>query len=60
MEYGWCAVYNIAAILLAAGALVRIRAPPAYAGLGDLCSVVPVVGIAVGMRWGKFVEKCTV
>ncbi|KAI1783811.1 HAD-like domain-containing protein [Ganoderma leucocontextum] len=30
----WSAVYNFFAILLAAGAFVRARVPPAYAGLG--------------------------
>ncbi|KEF55622.1 uncharacterized protein A1O9_08372 [Exophiala aquamarina CBS 119918] len=39
----WSAVYNMLAILLAAGAFVRFRIPPAYAGLGEIVSVLPVV-----------------
>ncbi|KAF3939107.1 hypothetical protein ABW19_dt0206160 [Dactylella cylindrospora] len=39
----WSAVYNLFAILLAAGAFVKARIPPAYAGLGEIVSVLPVI-----------------
>ncbi|KAK5311201.1 hypothetical protein LTR93_011801 [Exophiala xenobiotica] len=39
----WSAVYNVVAILLAAGAFVKFRIPPAYAGLGEIVSVLPVI-----------------
>merc|ERR1712080_52562 len=39
----WAALYNVFAILLAGGAFVYVRIPPAYAGLGELVSVLPVV-----------------
>ncbi|KAK5527748.1 hypothetical protein LTR23_011210 [Exophiala sp. CCFEE 6169] len=39
----WSAVYNLVAILLAAGAFVKFRIPPAYAGLGEIVSVLPVI-----------------
>lgn len=39
----WAAVYNVFAVLLAAGAFVKIRIPPAYAGLGEIVSIAPVI-----------------
>ncbi|KAL8792657.1 MAG: hypothetical protein Q9195_004717 [Heterodermia aff. obscurata] len=45
-NFGWAAVYNLFAVLLAAGAFVEVRIPPAYAGLGEIVSVVPLVGVA--------------
>ena len=42
-------MYNTFAILLAAGAFVMFRLPPAYAGLGELVSVLPVVLVAATM-----------
>lgn len=45
----WSGIYNLFAILLAAGAFVAFRLPPAYAGLGELVSVVPVVIAATTM-----------
>ena len=53
-NFGWAFVYNLFAVLLAGGAFVKARIPPAYAGLGEIVSVLPVVGVAVGMRWKKF------
>lgn len=58
-NFGWSFVYNILAMLFASGALVSareggaIRIPPEYAGLGELVSVLPVIAIAVGLRWAK-------
>jgi hypothetical protein len=40
-NFVWSGVYNVSAILLASGALVKVRVPPAYAGLGELVSVLP-------------------
>lgn len=45
-NFAWSFVYNIFAILLAAGAFVRVRVSPQYAGLGEMVSVLPVVFIA--------------
>jgi len=56
-NFVWSGVYNLAAVLLAAGAFTGVRGgngvriPPEYAGLGEVVSVVPVVAVAVGLRW---------
>jgi len=54
-NFVWSAVYNVFAILLAAGAFVKFRIPPAYAGLGEIVSVGPVILAAVSLllRGGK-------
>lgn len=52
-NFAWSAVYNVLAILLASGALVRVRILPAYAGLGELVSVLPVVVAAMTMLLNK-------
>ncbi|KAI0692281.1 E1-E2 ATPase-domain-containing protein [Cytidiella melzeri] len=54
----WAFVYNLVAILFAAGAFVDARIAPAYAGLGELVSVLPVVLIAMHLR--LFKSKSTV
>ena len=54
LNFSWSFVYNLFAILLAAGAFVTARIPPAYAGLGELVSVLPVIGVAMHLRWFKF------
>lgn len=46
-------IYNTFVILLAAGALVNARIPPQYAGLGEIVSVVPVVLVAMQLRWAR-------
>ncbi|PKS11650.1 hypothetical protein jhhlp_001801 [Lomentospora prolificans] len=53
-NFAWSAVYNVLAILLAAGAFVNFRIPPAYAGLGEIVSVLPVIFAAVSMLALKF------
>jgi len=57
-NFGWSFVYNLFAILLAAGAFEATEAkasiPPQYAGLGELASVLPVILVAVSLRWAKF------
>lgn len=50
-NFMWSFVYNTFAILLAAGAFVNARILPAYAGLGELVSVLPVIAVAVLLRW---------
>lgn len=52
-NFAWTAIYNVFAILLASGALVVFRIPPAYAGLGEVVSVCPVIAAAVTLVWGK-------
>jgi heavy metal translocating P-type ATPase len=54
-NFAWSFVYNLFAILLAAGAFPgKARIPPQFAGLGELVSVLPVIAVAVGLRWKKF------
>ncbi len=52
-NFSWSFLYNTFAILLAAGAFVNVRIPPQYAGLGELFSVLPVILIAMQLRWFK-------
>ncbi|KAH8695826.1 E1-E2 ATPase-domain-containing protein [Phaeosphaeriaceae sp. PMI808] len=49
-NFGWSFVYNVFAILLAAGAFVRARIPPEFAGLGEPVSVLPVVAAGILLR----------
>ena len=49
----WSAVYNFFAILLAAGAFVKIRIEPAYAGVGEIVSVLPVIFAGLTLLRGK-------
>ncbi|KAF2837487.1 heavy metal translocatin [Patellaria atrata CBS 101060] len=53
-NFAWAATYNLIAVLAAAGALVKFRIPPAYAGLGEIVSVVPVILIAFLLKFGSF------
>lgn len=52
-NFGWSAVYNVLAILLASGAAVNVRIPPQYAGLGEIVSVLPVIFAASTMLMKK-------
>ena len=54
INFTWSFVYNLFAILLAAGAFVTARIPPAYAGFGELVSVLPVIAVAMQLRWMRF------
>ncbi|KAG9189007.1 Cu2+-exporting ATPase [Alternaria panax] len=58
LNFSWSAFYNIVAVLLAAGALVKlgdqVRIKPQWAGLGELVSVLPVVLVAFQMRWRDY------
>jgi P-type E1-E2 ATPase len=49
-NFGWSFIYNTLAILFASGALVNIRIPPKFAGLGELVSVLPVIARALPSR----------
>ncbi|KAB8737499.1 hypothetical protein FH972_026458 [Carpinus fangiana] len=48
-NFVWSALYNVFAILLASGALVVFSVPPAYAGLGEMVSVLPVIVVGLSM-----------
>lgn len=48
-NFVWSAIYNAFSILLAAGAFVRVRIAPAYAGAGELVSILPVIVAALTM-----------
>ncbi|KAI0460539.1 E1-E2 ATPase-domain-containing protein [Xylaria acuta] len=48
-NFVWSAIYNVFAILLAAGAFVRVRIAPAYAGAGELVSILPIIIAALTM-----------
>ncbi|KPI39795.1 P-type cation-transporting ATPase [Cyphellophora attinorum] len=52
-NFVWSAVYNVLAVLLAGGAFVKVRIPPAYAGLGEIVSIAPVIVAAMSMTWWK-------
>ncbi|KAL1388475.1 E1-E2 ATPase-domain-containing protein [Phyllosticta capitalensis] len=54
-NFTWAVVYNVLAILLAAGALStkNVSIPPEFAGLGEIVSVLPVVLIAFTLQWGR-------
>lgn len=54
LNLAWSFLYNLFAIMLAAGAFVKARIVPAYAGLGELISVLPVIAVAMSIRWIKF------
>jgi heavy metal translocating P-type ATPase len=54
MNFAWSAIYNVIAILMAAGAFVKVRIEPAYAGLGELVSVLPIFLIAFEMKWRDY------
>jgi len=58
-NFGWSFIYNTLAILFASGALVNVRIPPEFAGLGELVSVLPVIAIAMQLRWAKFSKTPT-
>ncbi|KAG1738850.1 heavy metal translocatin, partial [Suillus paluster] len=45
----WCIFYNIFAILLASGVLVKVRIEPRWAGIGEVVSILPVVAIGLGL-----------
>jgi len=54
LNFAWAVIYNLSAVLLAAGAFVKIRIAPEYAALGEMVSVVPVILVAWSMWFLKF------
>ena len=48
-NFVWSGIYNVLAVTMASGAWVKFRIPPAYAGLGEMVSVVPVILAAISM-----------
>lgn len=48
-NFVWSGIYNIFAVTMASGAWVKFRIPPAYAGLGEIVSVIPVILAAISM-----------
>jgi Cu2+-exporting ATPase len=52
-NFTWAFVYNFFAILLAAGTFPHARIPPQYAGLGEIVSVLPVIAIAMQLKWAR-------
>jgi Cd2+-exporting ATPase len=44
-------------VLLAGGVFVHVRIPPAFAGLGEIVSVLPVVLIAFWLKYKDFTGK---
>ena len=53
-NFTWSCVYNVVAILLAAGAFPHARIPPQFAGLGEIVSILPVIAVAMHLKWVKF------
>lgn len=53
INFCWSFTYNLFAVLLAAGLFVKWRIPPEYAALGELISILPVIGIALLLRYIK-------
>ena len=46
-NFVWSAIYNVLTITMASGAWVKFRIPPAYAGLGEFISVLPVIAASM-------------
>ena len=53
-NFTWAILYNVFAILFAAGALIKTRLPPEYAALGEAVSVLPVIIVPWQLRWRKY------
>jgi len=53
LNFVWSFIYNLFAVLLSAGAFVKVRIAPEYAALGEMVSVLPVVLIAWSMWFLK-------
>lgn len=56
-NFAWSFLYNTVAILMASGALRKVRLKPAFAGLGELVSVLPVILVAFQMTWRDYGKK---
>ena len=53
-NFTWAAMYNVVAVLFAAGAFVRVHLAPQYAGLGEAVSVLPVILVPLQLRWRRY------
>ncbi|KAL2009976.1 hypothetical protein VTN00DRAFT_5783 [Thermoascus crustaceus] len=53
LNLAWAMIYNLFAVLLAAGVFeaVRFRIPPSYAGVGEMVSLLPVIGISLSLNY---------
>jgi len=51
ITFAWAAMYNLGAILMAAGAVVVWRIEARWAGVGEVVSVLPVVVVGWSLRW---------
>jgi Cd2+-exporting ATPase len=51
ITFVWAGVYNLFAILLAAGAFVVWRIEARWAGVGEVVSVLPVILVGWSLRW---------
>ncbi|KAK9390158.1 HAD-like domain-containing protein [Lipomyces mesembrius] len=47
----WVCVYNFFAVLTVSGAFVNVRIGPAWAGVSEDISILPVIAIALSMKW---------
>ncbi|KAK9491035.1 hypothetical protein V1508DRAFT_232613 [Lipomyces doorenjongii] len=47
----WVCVYNLFAVLAVSGAFVNVRIGPAWAGVSEVISILPVIAIALSMKW---------
>ncbi|GAD94146.1 cation transport ATPase [Paecilomyces variotii No. 5] len=52
LNLAWAVIYNIFAVLFAAGVFeaVGFRIQPSYAGVGEMVSLLPVIGISLSLR----------
>lgn len=53
LNFIWAFAYNVSAILLAAGVFRHAQIPLQYAGLGEIVSVLPVIAIAMQLKWTR-------
>ena len=51
LALAWCAIYMVAALILASGAAVSFSIEPRWAGLGEVVSIIPVVAVGLSMHW---------
>jgi P-type E1-E2 ATPase len=58
-NFAWSFVYNILGVTMAAGAWEKlgVEIPPQYAALGEVVSVLPVIAIAIQLRFVKFGDE---
>jgi P-type E1-E2 ATPase len=61
-NFAWSFIYNMLAVTMAAGAWEKlgVEIKPQYAALGELVSVLPVIAIAVQLRFVRFEDKAKI